>query len=134
MSSEVRDFLEIDKKAVDDMSEAELRAEVSGWRAVFALLPRENLEWMARLHDVVRFTRRNYQGSTGLLLGFKLEPTEFTIGLTETAFDTLHGERIIEDKVLVIPAAAVMYHEFIGDSRPFDSMRQESEIGAETLG
>lgn len=134
MGSEVREFLEVEKRPVSEMASDEMAAELEGWRMVFNMLPHEALQWMARLHGVVRFTKRNYQGSTGLLLGFKLEATEYTIGLTETAWDTLHGRRTVEDKVLVIPAAAVMFVEFIEDVREYDSVLEEQELAAESLG
>lgn len=134
MGSEVRDFLDLEKRPTSVMDQDELAAEVEGWRVVFSLLPRETLEWMARLHDVVRFTKRNYQGNAGVLLGFKLECVEYTIGLTEVAFDSLHGKRIVEDKVLVIPAAAVMFMEFIGDVRDFDVAMDDERLAVESLG
>lgn len=130
----MRDFLEVEKRPVSEMDFADISSEVEGWRVVFALLPREVMEWMARLNDVVRFTKRNYQGSTGVLLGFKMEPTEYTIGLTEAGFDSLHGIRIIEDKVLVIPANMVAYSEFIGDTREFTPDETEEELAARSLG
>ena len=116
------------------MGLSDLQTECEAWRLVFGLFPRGIKEWVARINDIVRFTRRNYQGSVGVLLGFDLEPTEFRIGLTESAFDTLAGKRIIEDKILVIPAAAVMYHEFINDTQDFDPSTIEPEIGAMELG
>jgi len=134
MSSAVREFLEMPRVPIDEMEVEALKGEVDGWRTVSDLLPREVFEWMARLHDVVRFTKRNYQGATGILMGFKLEPVEYTVGMTEAAYDTLHGKRVIEDKVLVIPAASVMYIEFIGDTRDYDSERDEAEIGETVLG
>lgn len=133
MGSVVREFLEIEKRPVNDMALDELSSEVEGWRAVYSFMPREALEWMARLHEVVRFTKRNYQGSVGILLGFKLEATEYTIGLTESAYDTLHGKRIIEDKILVIPAAMVAYTEFIEDSRDFDPLQNEADLAGVSL-
>ena len=134
MTTPIREFLDLERHPVDELTNEELASEVDGWRVVFSLLPREVAEWMARLHGVVRFTKRNYQGSTGVLLGFKLEATEFTIGIVETAFDSLKGERVIEDKILQIPAGAVMYVEFIGDVSPYDSAQTEEALAVETLG
>lgn len=133
MDSPVREFLEVARGPVAELSQDDLISEVEGWRMVFGMLPREVLEWMARLYGEVRFTKRNYQGSVGVLLGFKMEATEFTIGLRESGFDALKGVRVIEDKTLVIPASVVAYAEFIGDIQPYDSLQEDAELGAETL-
>ena len=134
MGTEVRDFLAFEKSPIVDMSEADLRSECGTWRLVYNMLPREVETWLSRMYDVVRFTRRNYQGSVGILLGFKMEATEYTIGLTESAFDVLRGKRIVEDKLLVIPASAIMYHEFIGETRDYDPSLEESAIAAQEIG
>ncbi len=133
MSSAVRDFLEVDKQPIDGLSEAELASEVEGWRFVFGLLPREVIENMARLYGEVRLIKRNYQGGAGILLNFKMEVTEYTIGLQETGFDSIRGKRTIESKQLVIPAAAVMYAEFIEDCVDFEPSTVEAELGEQSL-
>ena len=134
MSDEIRDFLEIEKRPTSEMEPDELSAEISGWRSIFAMLPRECLEWLARLHGVVRFTKRNYQGSTGILVDFKMEAVNFSIAIRETAFDSLQGKRVIEDKILDIPAAAVMYAEFIGDVQEYDPMLADQELADVEIG
>jgi len=134
MSDEIRDFLEIEKRPTSEMEPDELAAEISGWRSIFAMLPRECLEWLARLHGVVRFTKRNYQGSTGILVDFKMEAVNFSIAIRETAFDSLQGKRVIEDKILDIPAAAVMYAEFIGDVQEYDPMLADQELAEVEIG
>ena len=134
MSEEIRDFLEIEKRPTSEMEPDELSAEISGWRSIFAMLPRECLEWLARLHGVVRFTKRNYQGSTGILVDFKMEAVNFSIAIRETAFDSLQGKRVIEDKILDIPAAAVMYAEFIGDVQEYDPMLADQELAEVEIG
>ena len=134
MSDEIRDFLEIEKRPTSEMEEAELASEVEGWRTIFSMLPREWLEWLARLHGVVRFTKRNYQGSTGILVDFKMEATSYSIAIRETAFDSLQGKRVIEDKILDIPAAAVMYAEFIGDVQEYDPMLADQELAEVEIG
>ena len=134
MSDEIRDFLEIEKRPTSEMEEDELASEVEGWRSIFAMLPRECLEWLARLHGVVRFTKRNYQGSTGILVNFKMEATNYSIAVRETAFDSLQGKRVIEDKILEIPAAAVMYAEFIGDVQEFDPVQADQELAEVEIG
>ena len=133
MSDEIRDFLEIEKRPTSEMKEEELASEVEGWRSIFSMLPRECLEWLARLHGVVRFTKRNYQGSTGILIDFKMEATSYSIAVRETAFDSLQGKRIIEDKILDIPAAAVMYAEFIGDVQEYDPMQADEELAGQEI-
>ena len=134
MSDEIRDFLEIEKRPTSEMEPDELSAEILGWRTIFSMLPRECLEWLARLHGVVRFTKRNYQGSTGILVGFKMEATSYSIAIRETAFDSLQGKRVIEDKILDIPAAAVMYAEFIGDVQEYDPMQADQELAEVEIG
>lgn len=133
MSQEIRTFIELEKAPIFQLKISDLQAEVEGWRMCFAMLPKEALEWMARLHELVRFTKRDYKGSTGLLLGFKLQATEFTIGVVEPGFDTIKGVRTIEDKILVIPAAAVAYTEFIGDVRDYSEVIDEQVLGENSL-
>lgn len=133
MASTIRDFLEIEKRPVADMSVEDLASECEGWRTVFGLLPRDTLEWMARLHDVIRFTKRNYQSSTGMLVEVKMAPVTFTIALQESAFDALDGKRYIEDKVLVIPANFVAYYECIGDRVEYSLEQEDSDLVAQSL-
>jgi len=133
MPSEIREFLEVVKPEVANMDKTELSNEVEGWRTVFALLPNECLEWMARLHEIIRFTKRNYQGGAGVLLGFRMAPTEFTIGLQEVGMDSLSGSRIVENKTLTIPEAAVMFYECIDDVQPFNLEQREAEIAAQSV-
>lgn len=134
MATAIREFLEAPKVPIAEMSFSDLQVEVEGWRAMFGLLPIEVVTWLTRLQDTVRFTKRNYQGQIGVLLGFKLEATEFSIAIQEVVFDSLSGQRFVEDKVLVIPANAVMFYEFIGDRTEYDPTRVEEELGAEILG
>lgn len=133
MASEIRDFLEIEKRPVDEMDAAELAAEVEGWRYLIAMLPSEVLEWSARLHETIRFTKRNYQGSAGILIGFKLEALEFTIALREGYFDSLTGVRMVEDKILTIPANFIAYYEVIGDRQEYDVQQEDAALAATSL-
>jgi len=133
MAGEVREFLSMSKASTESMTLDELISECEGWRLVMGMLPREIMEWLARMHEVVRFTKRNYQGHIGVLLGVKFEPTEYVIGLDEAAFDSLHGKRVLESKQITLPASAVMYFECINDSQPYDPDRDDEELSVMTL-
>ena len=133
MAGEVREFLSMEKAPIESMTLDELISECEGWRLVLGMLPREIMEWLARMHEVVRFTKRNYQGHIGVLLGVKFEPTEYVIGLDEAAFDSLHGRRVLESKQITLPASAVMYFEAINDSQPYDPDRDDEELSVMTL-
>lgn len=133
MSSEVRDFLSVDKGPVVDMTLEELHSEVEGWRMVTAMLPLDIYQWLARMHEVVRLTQRNYNGHLGVLLGVKFEVTEYTLGLRETAFDPLRGRRMVEDKVLTIPANAVLFFEAIEDQTDYDPADEDAALAKQEL-
>jgi len=133
MAGEVREFLSMSKASTESMTLDELISECEGWRLVMGMLPREIMEWLARMHEVVRFTKRNYQGHIGVLLGVKFEPTEYVIGLDEAAFDSLHGKRVLESKQITLPASAVMYFECINDSQPYDPDRDDEVLSVMTL-
>jgi len=133
MAGEVREFLSMSKASTESMSLEELVSECEGWRLVMGMLPREIMEWLARMHEVVRFTKRNYQGHIGVLLGVKFVADEYVIGLDEAAFDSLHGRRVLESKQITLPASAVMYFECINDSQPYDPDRDDEELSVMTL-
>ena len=133
MPSPIRDFLQIDQMSTNEMSNEELRAEVEGWRMVISMVPNNVLEWVARLREIVRFTNRRYEGNVGVLLSFKMEPTEFTIGLQSLAWDSIKGRNMLESKTLVIPTGALMYQEFIDDIAEFNQVDDEEELGAQSL-
>ena len=133
MAGEVREFLSMDKSPTVSMTSEELVSECEGWRLVMGMLPREIMEWLARMHEVVRFTKRNYQGHIGVLLSVKFEPVEYVIGLDEAAFDSLHGIRVLESKQITLPASAIMYFEAIHDSQPYDPDRDDEELSTMTL-
>jgi len=133
MPSEIREFLAVDKQPVAEMSLEDLQAEVEGWRLVTGMLPIDVYQWLARMHEVVRITQRNYTGHVGILLGVKFEVTEYTLGLRETAFDQLRGRRIVEDKTLTIPANAVLFYEAIEDQVDFDPAAEDEALAAQEL-
>lgn len=133
MGSEVREFLAVDKVPVTEMTLEDLQAEVEGWRMVTQMLPLEIYQWLARMHEVIRITQRNYTGHMGILLGVKFEVTEYTLGLRETAFDPLRGKRIVEDKTLTIPANAVLFFEAIEDQKDYDPEAEDAALAAQEL-
>lgn len=115
------------------MSIEELQAEVEGWRMVTAMLPLDIYQWLARMHEIVRITQRNYAGHVGILLGVKFEVTEYTIGLREKAFDSLRGRQIVEDKTLVIPASSVLFYESIDDQKEYDQEAEDEALKQQEL-
>jgi len=129
----IRDFLALEKPDVEGMSDDDIRAEVEGWRTVISMLPREVFEWLARIHEPIRFIKRNYQGHVGVLLGVTFEPVEYVLGLDEAVFDSLRGQRMVESKQLTIPANAVMYFEAIYDARQYDPSADDEELGEMSL-
>ena len=86
------------------------------------------------MYEPVRFMKRNYQGSIGVLIGYKLEAVEFTIGVRESGFDSLRGVKVIENKELVIPANMVAYTEWIGEVLDETAPSTEAQLGQEILG
>jgi len=129
----IREFLALEKPDITDMSLEDLQAEVQGWRTVLGMLPREVFEWLARIHEPIRFIKRNYQGHVGVLLGVSFEPVEYILGLDEAVFDSLKGQRMVESKQLTIPANAVMYFEAIYDARQYDPSADDEELGPMSL-
>lgn len=133
MSGEIREFLTAERPTISGMSQDDLAAEVEGWRIVMALLPLDIYEWLARMHEVVRFTKRNYTGHVGVLLGVRFEPVEYTIGVRETAFSGLTGKRMVEDKTMTLPAASIMFFEAINDVQDFDPQVEDDALAAQSL-
>ncbi len=129
----IREFLALAKPDITDMTLEDLQSEVQGWRTVLGMLPREVFEWLARIHEPIRFIKRNYQGHVGVLLGVSFEPVEYILGLDEAVFDSLKGQRMVESKQLTIPANAVMYFEAIYDARQYDPDADDEELGSMSL-
>ena len=133
MSGEVRDFLTAERPTISGMSLEDLASEVEGHRLVASMLPREVYEWLARMHETVRITRRNWTGSVGVLLGVKFEPVEYTVGVMERGFDALRGRQIIEDKIVTLPASAVMLFETIGEVTEYDPQAEDDALAPQSL-
>lgn len=133
MESPVRTFLSLDKPEISEMDSEQLAMEVEGWRTVMGMLPRDILEWLARHHEVIKFTLRNYTGHAGLLLSVKFEPVEYILATREQGFDSLRGKRTIEDKTLTLPASAVLLFESIEEQRDFDPEKDEAKLAGVSL-
>lgn len=133
MGSMIRDFLEIPKVEIGKMTPEQLAMEVEGWRAVIGTLPPEIMQWMARMHEMCRFTLRNYQGHAGILIGVKFEAVEYTVYEQALAFDPILGNQVVEDKEVVIPSAGVSFIEFINDKSPYSRATEDEEIGKQPV-
>ena len=133
MESPVRTFLTLEKPEVGEMSAEDLAIEVEGWRAVMGMLPREILEWLARHHEICRFTLRNYSGHLGLLLNVKFEPVEYVLGTREAAFDSLRGVRLVENKTMTIPASTVLLFESIEEQADYNPETEETALAKVSL-
>ncbi len=133
MSGEIREFLQLPKGEVGEMSESELALEVEGWRAVVGVLPQNILQWMARMHEMCRFTLRNYTGHAGVLLGVEFEAVKYTVYERGIAFDSISGKQMLEEKEVVIPASGVSFIEFIDDANEFSRADEDKLIAAQSL-
>lgn len=133
MSGEIRDFLQLEKGDPSQMSIAELALEVEGWRAVVGTLPPNILQWMARMHEMCRFTLRNYQGHAGVLIGVEFEAVKYTVYERGISFDSISGKQMLEEKEVVIPASGVSFIEFIDDANEFSRADEDKLIGASSL-
>lgn len=133
MSSMIRDFLEIPKVDIGEMTPEQLAMEVEGWRAVMGTLPPEVMQWLARMHEMCRFTLRNNQGHAGILIGVKFEAKEFTVYEQALAFDPILGNQVVEDKEVVIPSTGVSFIEFINDKTPYSRAAEDREIAEQNV-
>ena len=133
MSSEIRQFLQLPKEDIATMSQEDLAMEVEGWRAVMGTLPVEQVQWLARMHEEVRFTLRNYTNHAGILLGVKLEPVEYTVYEQALAFDSIRGMQMLEDKEVRIPANGVAYIEFVDDAKPWTKDDEDADLAKTSL-
>ena len=71
--------------------------------------------FLLRIGSTVRAVRRDYRGSTGELGEVKFIPHEFEIATYEKRYNETDGKYYYETKVVKIPAAAVMFFEFISE-------------------
>jgi len=133
MSSPVRDFLTVEKQTLDDMTEAQMRVEIAGWRALINEIPSEVLGWIARKYETVRFVKRNYQGTTGVLIGIKFEAVEYEIGVVERGYDSLKGSPRLEHKTVVLPDTAKLYFEAIEEIEGYDPAVADEELTDQTI-
>lgn len=133
MSGEIRDFLQLPKGEVGEMSASELAMEVEGWRAVVGTLPPNIMMWMARMHEMCRFTLRNYQGHAGVLVAVEFEAVKYTVHERGIAFDSISGKQMLEEKEVVIPASGVSFIEFIDDANEFSRADEDALIAEQSL-
>ena len=129
----LKDFINQDKQATEDMEHAELAAEVGGWRALCSMIPNEVLEWVVRLGEPYRLITRKYEPKSGVLTRVKFEVLEFDLELQEPSFDSVRGVGLIEFKVLTIGKEAVLYGEEILTSQDREDWEEERNLGAQSL-
>ena len=133
MPGPIREFLTADRDAVADMTEADVRVELLGWRAFEAEIPPEVLGWLARKYEQVRFVKRNYQGNTGVLLGVKFEAVQYEIGVEERGYDALRGVQLVERKTLYLPEGAALYFESIEEVNEYNPAQADEVLAGINL-
>ena len=129
----IKDFLTLDHASLEDMTLDDLKAECAGWRVVTSMLPSDVLLWVSRLGEPFRVITRKYEGKAGILTNVVFGVESYSLELTEAGFDALHGQRIVESKVLEISHDAVLYVEDILDSQAFDEWATDEILAEQSL-
>jgi len=115
MEATINQFIEELKTPVKSMTVKKLREREETWRALWSWLPDDVKYFVLRIGSTVRAVRRDYKGTFGELGEVKFVPSEFEIATYEKRYNELDGKYYYETKVVKIPAAAVMFFEFVSE-------------------
>jgi len=122
MEASISQFIEELKTPVKSMSVTKLREREEIWRALWSWLGDDVKYFVLRIGSQVRAVRRDYKGSTGELGEVKFVPSEFEIATYEKRYNETDGKYYYETKVVKIPAAAIMFFEFISEQESADDV------------
>ena len=113
MEADIAKFMERMQVPSKRLGIKELRQREETWRALWSWLDDESKFLILRVGSVVRIVRRDYKGVVGELGQVKLEPREYEVTVYEKVYNQNDGKYYFESKVVLIPAGAVMWREFI---------------------
>jgi len=115
MEASISQFIEELKTPIKKMSPKKLREREEIWRALWSWLSDDVKFFLLRIGSQVRAVRRDYRGTLGELGEVKFAPSEFEIATYEKRYNETDGKYYYETKVVKIPAAAIMFFEFISE-------------------
>ena len=124
MEASISQFVEEMKAPIKSMSITKLREREEIWRALWSWIGDDVKYFVLRVGTQVRAIRRDYKGSLGELGEEKFVPSEFNIATYEKRFSQTYGKYFYETKVQKIPAAAIMYFEFVSEQESAEEVEK----------
>ena len=115
MEATIQQFLEEMKVHPGKLGIKKLREREGIWRALWSWLGDEAKFDLLRVGSVVRLVRRDYKGVLGQLGQIKFEPSEYELTVYEKVYNYNDGKYYYESKTVQIPAAAIMWKEYVSE-------------------
>ena len=115
MEATIQQFLEEMKVHPGKLGIKKLREREGIWRALWSWLGDEAKFDLLRVGSVVRLVRRDYKGVVGQLGQIKFEPSEYELTVFEKVYNYNDGKYYYESKTVQIPAAAIMWKEYVSE-------------------
>ena len=113
MEASISQFIQEMKTSPKKLGIKKLRQREEIWRALWSWLNDEAKFDLLRIGSMVRMVRRDYKGVLGELGQITFEPSIYEITVYEKVYNYNDGKYYYESKVIQIPAAAIMWKEYV---------------------
>jgi len=113
MGKDIKEFLEEIQTPIKKFNITELREREEIWRALWSWIGEEIQYYVIRIGSKTRIVKRDYKGVMGELGACKFELSEIEVLTQEKVYNFSDGQYYFEDKVVKIPASAIMFKEFL---------------------
>lgn len=130
MEASISQFIEEMKTSPKKLGIKKLRQREEIWRALWSWLNDEAKFDLLRIGSIVRMVRRDYKGVLGELGQIKFVADEYEITVLEKVYNYNDGKYYYESKVIQIPAAAIMWKEYVTEQ---ELVEEEEEFEVKPL-
>lgn len=129
----LKDFLGAERSSTESMTAEELAVELNGFRALWAMMPQEVIDWVIRLNEPFHIVTRKYETKAGVLVNVRFEPVEFSIEVLEPGYDSVRGVRLLEAKVITMGKDAVLMYEDVLNTQDYSAWEDEQSLASVSL-
>jgi len=113
----ISQFLTEIQVPIKKLTISQLRQREEVWRALWGWTDDEVKHYLTHVGTTIRVLRRDYKGSVGELCQVKFAPKEIEIAVYEKQYNPTDGKYYFERKVMIIPAGAIAWQEFISETQ-----------------
>jgi len=130
MEATIQQFVDEIQTPIGKLGIKKLREREGIWRALWSWLGDDVKFDLLRIGSVVRLVRRDYKGQVGQLGQIKFEASEYELTVFEKVYNYNDGKYYYESKTVQIPAAAIMWKEYVSEQ---ELVKEDEEYAVQSL-